>query len=68
MIGDFNPQRARLAVEKAKQALKVAEYRFDTECGPGNTARLINDIKAAERRLAEIRAEPIGPRAGRARP
>lgn len=68
MIGNFDLQRARLAIEKAKQALKAAECRFDTECGPDNTARLINDIKAAERRLAEARAELVGQRAGRARP
>jgi hypothetical protein len=60
MIVNFDLQRARLAVEKAKQALKAAECRFDAECGPDNTAKLINDIKAAERRLAEARAELTG--------
>jgi hypothetical protein len=57
MTVSFDLQKGRLSVEKAKQALRAAEYRFDTECGPDNTARMINDIKAAERRLAEARAE-----------
>jgi hypothetical protein len=57
MIDSFDLQKARLAVEKAKQALKAAEHRFDTECGPSNTKELISVIKDAERRLADARAD-----------
>jgi hypothetical protein len=49
--------KARQAVEKAKQVLKAAEKRFDSECGPDNTSLLISEIKSAERRLAHARAE-----------
>jgi hypothetical protein len=53
----FGLQKARRAVEKAKQALKAAEHRFDAECGPDNTASPIGEIRLAERRLALARAE-----------
>jgi hypothetical protein len=57
MISNFNLQRTRRAVERAQQALRAAEDRFDADCRPDNTTELINGIKAAERRLAEARAE-----------
>lgn len=57
MISSFDLQKARRAVERAKQALKAAEDRFDADCRPDNTTELINSIKAAEYRLAEARAE-----------
>lgn len=56
MTISFDLQKAR-RVEKARQALKAAEDRFDTNCRPDNTKELINRIKAAERRLTEARAE-----------
>jgi hypothetical protein len=59
MIGSFDLQKARLAVEKAKQALKAAERRFDTECGRANTNELISNIRDAERRLADASAELV---------
>lgn len=46
-------QSARDAVRRAKRALKDAERRFDTDCGPGNSSVLIADIKLAEKRLAD---------------
>lgn len=57
MVVSFDLQKARRAVEKAKQALNVAEHRFDAECGPDNTVLLIGEIRLAERRLAEARSE-----------
>ena len=56
-------QKARDARRKAKRALKAAEERFDRECAPDNTKSLINEIKAAERQVAEARAnlKKIGP-------
>ena len=57
MIAGFDLQKARQAVERARQALSSAEHRFDMECGPDNTRQLIDEIKVAERRLADARAE-----------
>lgn len=45
-------ESAREAVRRAKRALKAAEYRFDTECGPNNSLSLMTEIRIAERRLA----------------
>ena len=45
-------QSARDAVRRAKRALKDAEQRFDTDCGPENSSALIAEIKLAEKRLA----------------
>ena len=50
-------RKVREAVRKAKRALRIAEERFDTECGPDNTFTLISQIKTAERRVAEAEAE-----------
>jgi multidrug resistance efflux pump len=57
MVISFDLHKARKAVRKAKQALKAAEERFDTACAPDNTLSLISQIKAAERRVAEARAD-----------
>jgi len=46
-------QSARDAVRRAKRALKDAEQRFDTDCGPDNSFALIAEIKSAEKRLAD---------------
>jgi len=55
MVSEFDLQRAREAVRKAKRALKEAERRFDTECTPDKTSSLIGQIKAAEKRVADAR-------------
>jgi len=67
MIVTFDLQKARQAVEKARQALIAAEDRFDFYCGPENSSALINGIKAAERRLAEANAEFSRLRSGAAK-
>jgi hypothetical protein len=46
-------QSAHDAVRRAKRALRDAELRFDTDCGPDNTTALMNEIRTAERRLAD---------------
>jgi hypothetical protein len=46
-------QRAREAVRKAKRALRDAEFRFDTDCGPENSMALMNEVRTAERHLAD---------------
>ena len=46
-------QSAREAVRRAKRALKDAEFRFDTECGPDNSISLMNEIRTAEKRVVE---------------
>jgi hypothetical protein len=56
MATEFDLQKAREAVRKAKRALREAEHRFDTERAPDDPASLIRQIKAAERRVAEARA------------
>jgi len=56
MITTPDLAKASDAVRVAKRALIEAERRFDTECGPENTAALIGDIKQAERRLADATA------------
>jgi hypothetical protein len=43
-------------VRLAQRALKAAEHRFDNECTPVNTTALMNDIRMAERRLANARS------------
>jgi hypothetical protein len=45
-------ESARDAVRRAKRALRDAEFRFDTDCGPDNAAALMSAIRTAERRLA----------------
>ena len=52
MTSTVDFQSAREAVKQAKRALKDAERRFDTECGPDNTVSLMKEIRTAERRLA----------------
>ena len=49
-------QMAHAAVRLAQRALKAAEHRFDCECTPVNTTTLMNDIRMAERRLANARS------------
>jgi hypothetical protein len=46
-------QRAHEAVRRAKRALRDAEFRFDSDCGPDNSIALMNEIRTAERRLAD---------------
>ena len=56
VVNGFDLHKAREAVQKAKRALKAEEKHFDTECDPDSTFSLINQIKAAERRLAEAQS------------
>ena len=49
-------QSARDDVRRAKRALKDAELRFDTECGPENSISLMNEI--GRRRSASSRPFP----------
>ena len=56
VVSGFDLHKAREAVQKAKRALKAAEKHFDNECAPDNTFSLINQIKAAERHLAEAQS------------
>lgn len=53
MSNSVDLQSAREAVRLAKRALKKAEFRFDHDCGPENSASLMSEIRTAERRLAQ---------------
>jgi len=55
-VTPFDMAKAREALEKAKCALKYAEKRFDRECTPDNTAALIREIQAQERRVVDARS------------
>ena len=55
-VTPFDMVKARDALEKAKRALKDAEKRFDRECTPDNTAALIREIQAQERRVVDARS------------
>ena len=50
---DHTVEYARDAVRRAKRALRDAEFRFDTDCGPDNSIALMTEVRTAERRLAD---------------
>jgi hypothetical protein len=56
LVTKFDLQMAHEAVRLAQRALKAAEHRFDNERTRVNTTTLMNDIRMAERRLANARS------------